>query len=1123
MQLVHVDVADDTGGRAPEQGSGLVVGDGGWVLTAGHVIYEYNTNTQGIETYLPASKILDFRNYLTAYQSAASQHSGDDATTIESRYLTGFDTILAKYGSSNGAVTSADPGLAVFMDQNDLLAQGLSLTAGTTLTRYGEVSTNSGTVVALRSGGFEYSNTSIDGDSGGAYIISTDLGLGSESFVLGTQSAHFINSPGDSIGTSFTYNEWTTINSTLSQGQTGNVTNDEPTNLVVGTGNGDTIVGSFRPDVILGRGGDDHISDGDATGAGVWADDTLIGGAGNDTFVTGAGNDTIWGGDEKVEGNADGQHDTVDYTGNSAAITVTVSANPTTVSDGVGGTDTLHSIERFEGSSHDDTLLLQSLTPSIGSSFDYIDLGAGHDTVDISGLTGSVTVDLRNPDDQTVTLGGAVLHMKNVENVIGQGADDHVYSSTGQGGGTITAAAGDDTIYLDGGNQTIDGGAGNDTLNIAVTGSRVLVGAHTVTLSDGSTSTFSGFEQIDGSAGNDLMMGDGDGTTLSGGAGVNYLSGSGTDVLKGDSGDTYFSLSDGGTIYSGIGNDYIEAGGSAPVTFHFGADSGHDYLGSWFSLTQQWAEARDHDVISLDGLSANDIKLIWNYQEYHNPLIPENFSRVGDAVIEVVSTGATLYLPGLWVDYYNNQPVYEWLQGNPCYDYIGVDDEHDQYTNTFDEKIFSLNGGSPVSLTDLFDFSNITSQALPAGATAAADLMDRIAADSPAGTMMGTAGDDVITGTASDDVVFAGDGNDQIDGGGGNDILNGGSGQDHFVAEPGNDIIVGGADTDTYDASAATHPVTIDLQQAIASGVDIGTDHLSSIEIVIGGAGDDTIIGAADTVYIDGGAGADTIYGGPGDDEISGGAGTDTIYGGAGDDLIDVAGSDNDVIDGGSGFNYLEVQADNTYLAFNSFTNIQEIDGNGYSDVRVVGASGDDHIDLSSVYLYGVDAIDGGDGNDTITGGLDNDTVLGGNGNDVLDGSDGSDVVDGGAGDDTLYASFGNDTLIGGSGADTFVFNSSNLDTQTISDFVSGEDTIRLSQAGSGGYAGFDAILATGQLDPSLFHVGSSADNADERIIYNPDTGALYYDADGNGPGYQVEIAQLAPHTILASSDIIVF
>lgn len=112
----------------------------------------------------------------------------------------------------------------------------------------------------------------------------------------------------------------------------------------------------------------------------------------------------------------------------------------------------------------------------------------------------------------------------------------------------------------------------------------------------------------------------------------------------------------------------------------------------------------------------------------------------------------------------------------------------------------------------------------------------------------------------------------------------------------------------------------------------------------------------------------------------------------------------------------------------------------------------------------------------------------------------------------------GNDTLAGGAGADMFVFDTalnrfSNVDQ--ISDFVVADDTIELDQS-------VFAALALGALSADAFAAGMSAQDADDRIIYDSATGQIFYDADGNGSGAQVLFAQVGAGVALTSADFLV-
>ncbi len=141
--------------------------------------------------------------------------------------------------------------------------------------------------------------------------------------------------------------------------------------------------------------------------------------------------------------------------------------------------------------------------------------------------------------------------------------------------------------------------------------------------------------------------------------------------------------------------------------------------------------------------------------------------------------------------------------------------------------------------------------------------------------------------------------------------------------------------------------------------------------------------------------------------------------------------------------------------------------------------------------------------NNVITGNGNNNTLFGRGGNDRLIGS---------SGNDSLFGGFGNDTLTGGADLDKFAFTtalgSSNIDT--ITDFTPGMDKIVLDNDI------FTTLTKTGTLASNFFRKGTAAVDADDRIIFNANTGALYYDADGNGAGVAVQFALIRGTAISA-------
>lgn len=133
---------------------------------------------------------------------------------------------------------------------------------------------------------------------------------------------------------------------------------------------------------------------------------------------------------------------------------------------------------------------------------------------------------------------------------------------------------------------------------------------------------------------------------------------------------------------------------------------------------------------------------------------------------------------------------------------------------------------------------------------------------------------------------------------------------------------------------------------------------------------------------------------------------------------------------------------------------------------------------------------------------------IGSSGNDKFYGSKYGDYLTGGA---------GRDTLTGYGGNDEFEFTEFGLaNADHIKDFAPGRDKIV-----------FDSSLVRGVTEANLkntFHdITTQSKQADDRLLYNHNTGSLFYDKDGSGSKAPVLIATLDNHATLTFRDFDVF
>ncbi|HVO54722.1 MAG TPA: calcium-binding protein [Solirubrobacterales bacterium] len=313
----------------------------------------------------------------------------------------------------------------------------------------------------------------------------------------------------------------------------------------------------------------------------------------------------------------------------------------------------------------------------------------------------------------------------------------------------------------------------------------------------------------------------------------------------------------------------------------------------------------------------------------------------------------------------------------------------------------------------------------------------------------GGGGDDRIFGRGGNDTICGGPGKDRIDGGRGNDRVNGGPGdRDYVDGGPGDDIevaggpgdqdvVVGNAGRDRISGGPGEHdvasyatastPITADLRTGWVYG-DV-RERLVGVEDLLGGSGNDRIIGNGH---------ANRLDGGPGNDRLTGVGPGDRAFGGSGDDLCTgTFASESSCGERAGNQHAVTVELIRSIDGSSSLT----VSGSGGRDVIAVRES---HFSFLATAGAGTELGTGGrgsgcvlagtararcwgharrvlvsmnGGNDrfallaarwvtsTIGGGGGADVLRGGSGNDILYGGDDHDpdALSGGAGDDVLF------------------------------------------------------------------------------------------------------------------------
>lgn len=806
--------------------------------------------------------------------------------------------------------------------------------------------------------------------------------------------------------------------------------------------------------------------------------------------------------------------------------------------------------------------------PLAGGATMNLDGGEGDDTLQIDFTSFASTTFAIDASGMAITSHGTYSGFENFVMALGTGAN------------SVNSGAGADTVYSLGGTDRIDGGGGSDFWGgdwsdhgegIAFTWDGT-TGAATLTPVGGATSTISAFEAgyLVGGGGNDSFI-------LSGQLPFDVTGGGGFDTLTrtddGPAGTTaYHQLLGGGSWFLGwIGNgqfDGIEAivarlGGrddsvfvdASPLaggaTLNLDAGLGNDMLLIDFS-----ALGGTSFIVSQGGLVTSNQGSFAGFEAFSIALgggINLVTTGGGNDTIMASAGGSTTLDAGSGDDEIWGGPGTQSIEGGAGVDRFHIEGEQAGFSVTRDDQ-----GGYIVTDIEPSDGDQGAATLRSVEWIEFADGSVELAPYGISRTFTGTAGADSIVGTAGADAIVGLEGNDN---------LSGLAGDDTIAPGAGNDTITGGAGFDTLVYDGAPTAVRVNLSvigRAQTTGGSESDWLVDQFEGLVGSSFNDTLVGNSLANRIEGGGGNDTIDAGTGADTMIGGAGNDRYtVDSAWDVIVENAGEGSDTVVTkvdwtlGNNLENLTMTAGTIPLAAT---------GNSLANI-MVGNSGANHL----VGLDGNDMLNGGAGADTMDGGLGNDTftvdnagdlvvelenqgtdlvnasatfvlpeqvekltltgsaAIAGTGNalansltgnvaaNTLSGAAGADTISGAGGNDTIIGGAGADVLTGGTGNDSFRFSliESSAQKDTIKDFAHGVDRLEFAVQAFTGLGS-----ATGPLNPAWFVNGTAAAAADDRVVYDKVSGALYYDPDGIGGAAQVQVAVLSTKPAIDASDI---
>ncbi|UWR79362.1 M10 family metallopeptidase C-terminal domain-containing protein [Phaeobacter inhibens] len=841
-----------------------------------------------------------------------------------------------------------------------------------------------------------------------------------------------------------------------------------------------------------------------------------------------------------------GGDDTIDFSGSTASTILDLRAgefssvnghnNNVSIFAGHNADQTEYYVETGIGSSYDDILIGNDgdnvLDGRAGN--DRMAGNGGDDVYFVDSIDDIVREDENGGNDTVIVvadgldLGG----IANVETIIYAGGTPGTSGSDAPDapneGPTDTL---DSLIVGDSSNETLDGGAGGNTI-FGLGGDDLIIGGRDTLASRDINNTIDIADledQTETDDGNDALYGGDGNDTINGGAGDDLLDGGdGDDLLRGQAGVDVFR------------------GGAGIDTVDFSQESPFQLLVNLETNVASGGTASGDTFYSIENLIGSD-----------------------DRIDRFIGTSDNNHFWGQGGgDVFNGGGGDDTLDGGNDGDMLYGEDGDDVLIGGSGQDY--LDGGAGVD-TVVYTASSVgVTVDLENGTARGGD------ADGPVqivgrGT---TIRHDIIVdvenavGSLHDDHLIGTNGENTLSGGAGDDVLSGSGGAD---------LLDGGAGSDTADYANATRGVKLNMTNGKTEG-----DTYVSIENLSGSGFNDRMKGDAADNVLTGQGGDDTLRGAAGDDILLGdfadaadaipqpglGTGYATLGPDATNNSIETAFdiSDNfsltedpDIFDSTSVLHTTVNATGNGQGGYYSIDlaagTVLTIDIDGIADPNVH----DSWVRLLDGEGNIVTQNDDGGGDPGSTSNRDSSTVFvveqtgtyfivegswspdapEGWSESVPEGSTyelnvsvefppapaqpgeaGADVLRGGRGNDLLDGGLMADTLIGGKGDDFFRFSTElgadNIDE--IRDFDAASDTILLDSAI------FTEAGEIGVLDFGAFHSsasGTALDGAD-RIVYNTDSGALSYDADGLGGVDAIQFAQLQSGLQLGADDFVI-